>query len=80
MKPRRKDASRRDLSFERGPEVQKFINNESKNKKVDFSEVVVSRRRRLRGSGGPIPGCKDHCGVVTGPKNIFFLNFVEIDF
>ena len=40
----------------RGPEMDE---KGPKNKKVDFSEVVVSRRRRLRGSGGPIPGFKD---------------------
>ena len=40
----------------RGPEMAKSA---PKHKKVDFSEVVVSRRRRLRGSGGPIPGFKD---------------------
>ena len=39
-----------------GPEMAKSA---PKHKKVDFSEVVVSRRRRLCITGGPNPGCKD---------------------
>ena len=39
-----------------GPEMAKSA---PKHKQVDFSEVVVSRRRRLRVTGGPIPGFKD---------------------
>ena len=37
----------------------KMIKNAPEHKNNDFSEVVLSRRRRLRVTGGPNPGCKD---------------------
>ena len=52
--------SARSFVWEGSPEMEETItNNVPKNRTVDFSEVVLSRRRRLRVTGGPNPGCKE---------------------